>query len=52
MPEIIYKEVWFGTWCQKCKHEKLKETLEPCNSCLSQCWNENTMKPVHYEEKE
>lgn len=47
-----YKEVYFHEHCKKCRHEKLKETEEPCAECLSEPTNWNSHRPVKYEEKE
>lgn len=47
-----YKEVYFNDYCKKCKHEKKKETEEPCNECLGEPTNWNSHRPVKYEEKE
>lgn len=47
-----YKEVYFMDYCKKCKHEKLKETEEPCSECLAEPTNLHSHKPVRYEEKE
>lgn len=40
----------FEKHCKTCKHNKLKETLDPCNGCLDNPINENSDKPVCYEE--
>lgn len=47
-----YKEVYFNEYCKKCKHEKLKETEEPCCECISEPTNLHSHKPIKYEEKE
>lgn len=46
------KEVYFDVYCKSCKYQKLKEDKDPCNTCLSQGWNENTHKPIKYEATE
>jgi hypothetical protein len=46
-----YKEVYFEEYCQKCKHEKLKESEDPCYDCLMEAVNLNSHKPVKFEEK-
>lgn len=51
MAETITKEVNFRLYCPKCKHYEDKETDEPCNTCLTQGWNENSHKPINYKEK-
>ncbi len=45
-----YKEVYFDTYCSKCKHLKKPETEEPCNECLNNPVNEWSHKPVRFEE--
>ena len=44
------KEVYFNEHCAKCKYEKVKETDDPCNECLSVPAMENTHKPDKFEE--
>ena len=51
MSEIVTKEVYFSQYCLKCKHGDLEETEEPCNECLTHPWNENSHKPVYFEEE-
>ena len=51
MIDIVQEEVYFDEYCKKCEHKDLKETLDPCNACLAQCWNEGSHKPVYYKEK-
>lgn len=50
--EEIYKEVYFGTYCETCKHCSKTEAEEPCDECLSNPTNLYSHKPVNYEEKE
>lgn len=45
------KEVYFDQYCKTCKHEKLKQTENPCYDCLNEPYNENSHKPVYWEEK-
>lgn len=52
MDHQAYKEVYFGEYCKKCVHEKVKETEAPCDECLGEPLNWNTHRPVNYEEKE
>ena len=47
----LEKEVYFGEYCKKCKHEMLKEDEEPCCECLLYPMNQYSHKPVRYEEK-
>ena len=51
MTDINYVEVGFDKYCPLCKYEKLIETNEPCNECLSYSHNENSEKPVLFAEK-
>lgn len=44
------KEVYFNTYCIKCKHKNLDEWLDPCHECLSNPSNINSHKPVKFEE--
>lgn len=49
--EDNYKEVYFYQYCDTCKYCKLKETEEPCDSCLAETANLCSHKPIHWEEK-
>ena len=51
MDEDIYKEVYFDQYCKTCKHEKVKESEDPCEECLSSPTNVYSHKPVKYEER-
>ena len=44
-----YKIVNFREWCRSCVHQKLKETEEPCNECLSNGVALFSHRPVKYE---
>lgn len=46
-----YKEVFFDMYCCECKYEKVDEVEDPCNECLCYPANENSHKPVKFEEK-
>ena len=52
MNEIQDKEVLFYNYCSHCKHKDVKETYEPCNECLTHPVNENSHKPVMFQEEE
>lgn len=41
----------FFKHCKTCKNEKVQENQEPCNECLSQCFNYNTDKPINWKKK-
>ena len=42
----------FEKWCPKCKNNVLAEEEDPCDECLEQGWNEDSVKPVRFEPKE
>lgn len=46
------KEVRYDVYCPNCKHYEKSEAEDPCYECLDQGWNENTHRPIYYEEKE
>ena len=50
--DLIEHIVRFDQWCDKCKHCELDDIHEPCNECLDNSINTNTMKPVMFEEKD
>ena len=41
--------VMFENWCAKCKDAKTPEIEEPCNTCMTQNYNDNSRIPVSYE---
>ena len=45
------KIVKFNDWCPKCKHFSKSEWDDPCNECLAQGGNEDSTKPICYEEE-
>lgn len=45
------KEVFFFKYCKKCKHRETPENENPCYSCLGVAGQENSHRPVKYEEK-
>ena len=47
-----YKLVWFHIYCENCKHNRCKDTEEPCNECLSEPTNLFSHKPIKFEEKQ
>ena len=47
-----YKLVDFHLYCDKCKHKKLEASEEPCNECLGEPANEDSHKPIKFEEEE
>lgn len=46
------KEVRFDTYCPMCKHYEKTEAEDPCFDCLNQGWNEDSHRPIYYEEDE
>lgn len=46
----MLKEVDFELYCHKCKHYEKKEEEEPCCECLDNPSNEDSCRPVCYEE--
>lgn len=46
------KEVRFDIYCKKCKHYNKSESEDPCFDCLDQGWNEDSYKPIYFEDKE
>ena len=47
------KEVYFNKYCPWCKHEEISESDPngPCWDCLEYPVNQDTHKPVKWEEK-
>lgn len=45
-------EVDYMTYCDLCEHSSVKETEEPCNSCLYNPSNEDSRRPVYFQKKE
>ena len=46
------KFVDFNKYCRKCKHRDKHESEDPCWDCLDQGWNEDSHKPIRFEEKD
>lgn len=48
------KEVFFQKYCPTCKHEAESEfdVESPCYECLDNPVNQDSHKPVNWEEKE
>ena len=45
------KEVFFHEYCKKCVHENEPEDSDACNDCLNNPSNENSHKPIRFQEK-
>lgn len=43
------KEVYFGLYCNDCKHRKLTEDDHPCDECLAIPVRENSHVPEKFE---
>lgn len=48
---MTQKIVEFEKWCNKCKYEDISELDDPCFDCISEPVNEDSRKPVKFEEK-
>lgn len=46
------KLVEFDIYCVKCKYKTVPQHEDPCNTCLANPVNEDSHKPVLYEETE
>lgn len=46
------KEVRFDIYCKNCRHYEKSEAQDPCYDCLDNGWNEDSHKPVYFEESE
>lgn len=46
------KEVHFDKYCPLCKHEKVPETKDPCNRCLTVGGKSYSHKPICFKSKE
>ena len=44
------KEVYFDQYCKTCENRKKKEHESPCDMCLEEPSNQESHKPVYYEE--
>lgn len=45
------KEVFYEKFCPTCAHRDVKESEDPCAECLDEPANQDSHKPVKYEEK-
>lgn len=52
MNESSDKIVSFYYWCPKCVHRNKTGDEEPCSECLYFPVNQDSRKPVKFEEKE
>ena len=49
MSDIQKKMVKFKGRCQECKNWKTPEVEEPCNTCMTANYNDNSDYPVNYD---
>ena len=42
----------FNQYCCQCKHQKVSDTTDPCDTCLTSPTNVNSRKPILFEKKE
>lgn len=47
---MAMKIVEYDKWCESCKHYKLEESEDPCHDCLADPFNNDSHKPVNWEE--
>lgn len=45
------KEVRFDLYCKQCLHWEKSEAEDPCWDCLNQGWNDDSHKPIYFEER-
>lgn len=50
--ELVEKIIDFDKYCKTCKHCDVVGYEDPCNDCLDNPVNNNSKKPIHYEEDE
>ena len=50
MDSDIFRLVKFDKYCETCTHYRKEEWEDPCNDCLAEGMNEESAKPVYYEE--
>ena len=46
-----YKEVRFDQYCSSCEYRDMSEKDDPCDECLSEPVNLQSVKPIKYKEK-
>lgn len=44
------KEVWFASYCKKCKNWEKEGFEEPCNECLNRPYMIDSHKPLNFKE--
>ena len=48
----MYKVVDFGRYCWQCKNFSKSEDEEPCYDCMAHPLNEDSHKPIHFDESQ
>lgn len=48
----MIREVKFNEYCNTCKHKNVPQEKDPCHECLANPGNEDSRKPIKWEEKE
>lgn len=48
----MLKECDFHKYCETCKYHDIPETDDPCNDCLHYTANDDSHKPVRWEDKD
>lgn len=48
---MTQKIVEFEKWCNKCVHYEKNENEEPCDDCLEHSTNEDSRKPVKFQNR-
>ena len=43
-------EAKYYEYCEKCKYQRVVETDDPCNECLTQPVNVDSRRPIRFEE--
>ena len=44
--------VRFDIFCKQCKHEKVDDTKDPCDECLSEPGRVDDRRPLYFEPKD
>ena len=50
--DIVDNIIEFENWCNRGKYSDKIGWEDPCNDCLGAPVNQNSEKPIHFEEKE
>lgn len=45
------QEVYFDQYCESCLYKDRPEKCDPCNECLDYGFNDQSHKPMNWEEK-